>query len=154
MNLKIVEAKQNDKDFILHANHEIDVVSSIETSKLKENIDEDLLFDCQPKDKKMICLIAKSEDEYAGMVLFSRVYWADRGEGIYVSQAYVIPKFRGCGVFKKMLRSAFNFFDDTKFVTLLVAKNNEVMKKCVKNFEKEDMLSFVINKEDFLKKLN
>ena len=148
MDLRIVESDCKDKEFILHANKEIDKVSNISKSCLSQNVDEDLL-----KNKRAICLIAKDGDKPVGMVLFSKVYWADRGEGVYVSQAFVEEKYRNKGVFKKLLQSAFDFFSNTKFVTLLVAKDNFPMQKCVfgLGFEIEDMMSFVLNKNDFVK---
>ncbi len=146
MHLKIVEADENDIEFVLFANQQIDEISNISKSALKENVDVDMLHN-----KKCVCLIAKHRGKRVGMVLFSKVYWADRGEGVYVSQAFVEEKYRKKGVFRALLKEAFNFYPTTKFITLLVAKENISMQKCVEKFgfEWEDMLSFVVNKEDF-----
>lgn len=146
LQLEIGQASVEDRDFVLFANKQIDKVSDIEKSALAKNVDADV-FD----GKKCVCLVAKCGGRHAGMLLFSRVYWADRGQGIYVSQAFVCEPFRKQGVFKKMLQAAFDFYPDTQFVTLLVAKGNLGMQKCVKNlnFECEDMMSFVVNKTDF-----
>ena len=146
MCFKIVEAKKSDREFIIDANKEIDIVSCIELSALKENVDEDLL-----KQHKAVCLIAKDGEKNIGMVLFSKVYWADRGEGVYVSQAYVVDEYRKKGVFKSLLQAVFEYYPDTNFITLLVAKDNIIMQTSVKkmNFELEDMQSYVINKSDF-----
>ena len=140
----IKRAKQEDLDFILHANKEIDKASFIKSSALVYNIQHDIF------DKKYaVCFIAKKDGEYAGMILFSKVYWADRGEGIYVSQVFVEEKFRGQKVMKKLFKKALYHFKDTKFATCLVSDKNFRMIDCVNKFEREDMLSFVINKIDF-----
>jgi len=94
MNLHIEEAVVEDCDFILHANRMIDEASYIECSKLAENVKKDLF-----EDKKSICLIAKEGDKNVGMILFSKVYWADRGCGVYASQAYVVEEARKQGGF-------------------------------------------------------
>lgn len=145
---EIAQASVSDRDFILYANKQIDEVSDIDKSALAQNVDADVLHN-----KKCVCLVAKCGGRHAGMLLFSRVYWADRGQGVYVSQAFVCEQFRKQGVFKKMLQAAFDFYPDTQFVTLLVARGNLGMQKCVKtlNFEFEDMMSFVVNKNDFEK---
>ncbi len=146
MHLKIVEANESDRDFILLANRQIDSVSNISKSALKDNIDADLI-----QNKLCTCLIAKYGKKRVGMMLFSKVYWADRGEGVYISQAFVDEKYRKKGVFKALLKASFNFYPNTKFVTLLVAKENLPMQKCVEklNFEHENMFSYVVNLEDF-----
>ncbi len=146
MNFEIVEATVADKDFILEANKQIDIVSDINFSALKDNVVQDLFLK-----SKAVCLIAKHNDVRMGMVLFSKVYWADRGEGVYVSQGYVEKAYRNKGVFKSLLRAAFEFYAETKFITLLVANDNIVMQASVKKlgFEKEEMLSYVVNKSDF-----
>ncbi len=146
MDIEIVEARQSDKDFVILANHEIDDVSSIKVSKLKQNIDKDIF-----ENHKAVCLIAKVDGTNVGMVLFSKVYWADRGEGIYVSQGYVDKNFRKCGIFKSLLSSALNYYPQTKFMTCLVARKNQNMVDCMHKmcFEDEDMISYAKNKADF-----
>lgn len=148
MNLHIKEAQKEDCDFILRANALIDEASYIASSKLKQNIQKDLF-----EDKKTVCLIAWDEDQRVGMVLFSKVYWADRGRGVYVSQVFVESSHRKKGIFKKLYKAAFEYYDDTHFLTCLVARKNETMRACMKkcNFEVEDMLSYAINKEQFFK---
>ena len=146
MDIEITEAKREDKDFIVLANKEIDKASFIESSKLAENIDKDIF-----EDKLAVCLIAKDREKSIGMVLFSKVYWADRGEGIYVSQAYVVPEYRKSGVFKLLINKTLNYYNDTKFLTCLVAKENFPMVNCMKamKFEDENMISYAKNKSDF-----
>ena len=146
MNVKIVEAQRYDREFILFANREIDDASFIKSSKLKDNIDKDIF-----ENHNAICLIAKDGDKPVGMVLFSKVYWADRGEGVYLSQAYVEPAYRHNGVFKLLIEAVMNYYQNTQFLTCLVAKKNLDMVSCMKKlkFEDEDMISYAKNKSDF-----
>lgn len=146
MNIFIKEATENDREFIIWANKKIDEASFIEVSKLENNIDEDLF-----QKQKCVCLIAKIDERYAGMILFSPVYWADRGEGIYVSQVFVEEEFRCMGVMKTLFKCAINYFKDTKFMTCLVSEKNLSMLGCMGRlgYEDEGMISFAKNKEDF-----
>lgn len=147
MKIKIVEAQKQDKEFILSANQEIDDVSCIKCSKLSENVESDIFGD-----KKAVCMIAKDKNKNVGMVLFSKVYWADRGEGIYVSQAFVSKKYRQKGILKMLIKEALNYYESCKFMTCLVSKENKVMQECMKklSFEDEGMVSYAKNIEDFV----
>lgn len=147
MNIKISRAKLSDKDFILYANKEIDKASYIEKSKLSENIVDDLF-----KNKKCVCLIAREGTKNIGMVLFSKVYWADRGIGIYISQVFVEKDYRQKGVFKKLLFKALNYYKNTNFITCLVSRKNKSMVLCMTKmgFEDEGMISYARNKQDLI----
>jgi hypothetical protein len=83
------------------------------------------------------------------MILFSKVYWADRGLGIYVSQVFVEKEFRRNNVFKMLLAKAQEFYPNIKFVTFLVSKKNLTMLKCAQKMgcEDEDMVCFAKNFE-------
>lgn len=143
MKIKINRAKISDKNFILYANRKIDKASYISQSKLAENIDKDLF-----KNKKCVCLIARDAEKSVGMILFSKVYWADRGEGIYISQVFVEESYRGKGIFKFLLKKALNYYKDTNFITCLVSRKNKNMVECMSkmNFEDEGMISYAKNK--------
>lgn len=147
MNLNIREAVESDKDFIIYSNRAIDEASYIENSKLKENIERDIV-----DSNKCVCLIAEENDKKVGMTLFSKVYWADRGEGVYISQIYVEPEYRNKGVMKRFLKKIFDFYGETEFVTCLVSRKNEKMLFCMNKlgFEDENMASFAVNKSDFI----
>lgn len=146
MDFNIRKASETDKDFIVYANKEIDEESCIENSILKENIEKDLF-----QNERCVCLIVDAGEKRAGMALFSKVYWADRGEGVYISQIYVQPEFRKQGVMKRLLKAIFDYFPETHFVTCLVSRKNEKMLCCMNKmgFDDENMASFAINKEDF-----
>ena len=144
MNIKIVRAKKEDKSFILKANKEIDECSYIATSRLSKNIDVDLF-----ERKKCVCLIAKDGQKQVGMILFSKVYWADRGEGVYVSQVFVGKEYRRKNIFKLLMKKAILYYKNTNFVTCLVAKKNQNMIDAMHklSFEDEDMISYAKNFE-------
>lgn len=148
MKVFIEEAKIEDKEFILYANKMIDIVSVIEESHLSDNLQKDYF-----ENHKFECLLAKCDNKNIGLVIFSKVYWADRGEGIYVSQIFVEKSFRRKGVFKSLLRSAFDFYKETQFLTCLVSEKNENMIACMENlsFEDEKMITYVKNKQDLNK---
>ena len=78
------EAEIKDKEFILNANKEINVLSGLNDSTFEKRIDKDLFED-------RICksIIAEVGGNTVGMILYSYVYWANCGKGIYLSQAYV-----------------------------------------------------------------
>jgi GNAT superfamily N-acetyltransferase len=149
MEINIREAVATDKDFILFANRQIDDVSKIETSFFAKNADEDVF-----SLKKCVCLIAECEGRSVAMALFSKVYWADRGEGVYISQIFVEPQFRQKGIMKRFLKEIIDYYEDTNFVTCLVSRQNQTMLSCMHSmgFDDENMSSFAINKSDFLKK--
>lgn len=145
MKIKIFRAKLEDKEFILHANLEIDRCSFIENTSFAKYIEKDLF-----KNKKAVCLLARDGQKNVGMILFSRVYWADRGEGIYVSQVFVEEEYRQQGIFRLLLKRALNYYKNTNFITCLVSNKNQTMLKSINKltFEDEGMVSFAKNKSE------
>ena len=143
--MTIKKANENDKEFVLYANKMIDKASYIENSNLYQNIDRDLF-----ENGKAVCLVAKESGQNIGMIMFSKVYWADRGQGIYVSQIFVEKEYRQKGVFKKLLKTAINYYKTTRFFTCLVSRKNKKMLCCMKKLrcKDENMSTFVLNVED------
>ena len=143
--MTIKRANESDREFVLYANKMIDKASFIEKSNLYKNIDIDLF-----ENNKCVCLVAKEKDENVGMIMFSKVYWADRGQGIYVSQVFVEKEYRRKGVFRKLLKTAINYYKNTKFFTCLVSRKNKKMLCCMKRLKckDENMSTFVLNVED------
>lgn len=80
MNIHFKDAELKDKDFILNANKEINELSGLKDSTFDSRIEEDVF-------KNKICktIIAEDEDNIVGFVLYSYVYWANCGKGIYLS---------------------------------------------------------------------
>ena len=139
------EAKKEDKEFILKANKEINELSSLNDSTLEIRIDKDLF-----EDKSCKLIIAEIDNNIAGFILYSYVYWANCGKGIYLSQAYVDKNYRGQGVYKELLNELETRETECNFITDLVGPDNEVMKHVLDkmNFKSCDLITYyrMINK--------
>ena len=139
------KAELKDREFILNANKEINVLSGLDDSTFETRIDKDLF-----EDKICKSIIAEIDGKIAGMILYSYVYWANRGKGIYLSQAYIKSEFRGQGVFKSLLKELEKNEKDCNFITDLVGVENDVMKNTLNKleFETSDLVTYykMINK--------
>lgn len=145
MNIHFREAELKDKDFILKANEEINVLSNLKDSTFGIRIEKDVF---QNKICKVI--IAEDNESIAGFVLYSYVYWANCGKGIYLSQAYVQNEYRKKGIFKMLLQEIEEREKDCHFITDLVGCENEGMKHSLKklDFQSSDLITYykMINK--------
>lgn len=139
MKIKFRQAKTKDKEFILNANKEINVLSGLNDSTFDNNIDKDLFED-------NICkaIIAEIDDNVVGFVLYSYIYWANCGKGIYLSQAYVKNEYRKQGILKMLLQELETKEKECKFITNLVGNENEVMMKSLDKlgFKSSDLITF------------
>ena len=61
------------------------------------------------------------------MCLYSKIYWANQGEGLYLSQVYVKPEYRKQGIFKMIINNILDNDSSIKFITCLVGNENEDM---------------------------
>ena len=143
MNFRDAELK--DKEFILNANKEINILSGLNDSTLESRIDKDMF-----EDKTCKSIIAEIDGKVVGMVLYSYVYWANCGKGIYLSQAYVKSEYRGQGIYKQLLKELERIEKDCNFITDLVGVENNVMKQTLNKleFEESDLITYykMINK--------
>ena len=121
--MKFREVKKEDREFILKANREINELSGLNDSTLEKRIDKDLF-----EDKSCKLIIAEIDNSIAGFILYSYIYWANCGKGIYLSQAYVNENYRGQGVYKELLCELEKRETECNFITDLVGPDNEVMK--------------------------
>lgn len=139
MNISFRNAKIEDKDFILDANKEINILSGLNDSTFNHNIDKDLF-----EDKICKVIIAEVNNNVAGFVLYSYIYWANCGKGIYLSQAYVKGEYRKQGILKMLLQELEEQEKECKFITNLVGNENEVMMKSLQklNFESSDLITY------------
>lgn len=137
MNFRNAEFK--DKEFILNANKEINILSGLNDSTFETRIDKDLF-----EDKICKSIIAEIDGKTVGFILYSYVYWANCGKGIYLSQAYIKSEFRGQGLFKELLKELEKTEKDCNFITDLVGIENEVMKKSLNKlkFETSDLITY------------
>ena len=147
--MEINKAKQEDREFILYAHKEILRASGLVQSDLEENIDMDILGECD----ECKCLIVKSEGINVAMCLYSNIYWADSGNGIYLSQIYVEPEYRGKGIVQNLFKKVFEDEKEASFITLLVGKDNSCMQKVMSNLnaEKHDLFTYEIRRECLIK---
>lgn len=139
------DAELEDKEFILNANKEINILSGLNDSTLESRIDKDMF-----EDKTCKSIIAEIDGKVVGMVLYSYVYWANCGKGIYLSQAYVKSEYRGQGIYKQLLKELERIEKDCNFITDLVGVANNVMKQTLNKleFEESDLITYykMINK--------
>ena len=139
------EAEFKDREFILNANREINILSGLKDSTFENRIDNDLF-------KNKICksIIAEIDGSIVGLILYSHVYWANCGKGIYISQAYVKKEYRGQGIYRQMLKELEAKESECNFITDLVGTENTVMQTALKNmnFESSDLITYyrMINK--------
>lgn len=133
------EAELKDKEFILNANREINVLSGLNDSTFEKRIDKDLF-----ENKLCKSIVAEIDGEIVGFVLYSYVYWANCGKGIYLSQAYVESDFRGQGIYKRLLAELEVKESECNFITDLVGTENKIMKKALNklNFESSNLITY------------
>ena len=139
MVVKFREAEIKDKEFILNANREINILSGLNDSIFERRIDKDLF-----RDKICKSIIAEVDGKITGVILYSYVYWANCGKGIYLSQAYVKNGYRGKGIYKQLLMELEKKERECAFITNLVGTENELMQKTLSklNFEVSELMTY------------
>lgn len=139
MDINFRNAKLEDKEFILNVNREINILSGLNDSTFDNNIDKDLF-----EDKICKVIIAEIDNNIAGFVLYSYIYWANCGKGIYLSQAYVGSEYRKQGILKRLLQELEAREKECNFITNLVGAENEVMMKSLNklNFKLSDLITY------------
>ena len=137
--MKFREANISDKEFILNANKEINLLSGLNDSTFEKRIDKDLF-----EDKICKSIIAENNGEVVGMILYSYIYWANCGQGIYLSQAYMKKEYRGNGIYKQLLNELENKESNTNFITDLVGPENEYMQIALEKmkYESSDLITY------------
>ncbi len=131
----IRNATATDKNFVISSNDSVNQISGITTqSQLSVNFEKDILSD----NPKAFCLIAEEKKEQIAFCLYSYVYWANKGQGIYLSNVFVKPEQRKKGVLKEILSHIKNM-DNVNFITMLVGNENESMQKTIATYGAEDI---------------
>lgn len=126
MQIKIVNAKPEHKEYLLKANAEINNVNEeTHQSHFSYNLDKD--YFC--KHPKFKCLVALAENNPVGMLLYSKMYWADDGEVIWVSQTHVSKEYRKYGVFFKLVEALKKRNKNVKILSCATGKSNKTMQK-------------------------
>ena len=118
------EAIKSDKAFLLNANKEINVLSGLDYSTFEKNIDKDLF-----EDRIYKSLIVEENGVILGFLLYSYVYLANCGKGIYLPNAYVNKEYRNKGLFKMLLSELEKIEISSNFITNLVGNENSIMMK-------------------------
>lgn len=131
----IRNATIKDKDFVVSSNDNVNQASGIKTqSRLTMNFEKDFLSD----NPKAFCLIVEENKEQIAYCLYSYVYWANKGQGVYLSNVFVKPEHRKKGVLREIL-SHIKKLNDVNFITMLVGNENDGMQKAIANYGAEDI---------------
>lgn len=133
------EASENDKEYLLNANKEINILSGLDDSTFEMNMDKDLF-------EEKICksLIVEENGVILGFLLYSYVYWTNCGKGIYLSNAYVDKEHRNKGIFKMLLSKLEEIETSSNFITNLVGNENSIMMKSLNKlgYESSDLITY------------
>lgn len=62
-----------------------------------------------------------------GFCTYSYIYWTNRGQGIYLSNAYVKKEYGNKGICHKMIDYMINHEKDVHFMTCLTEDDNKIM---------------------------
>ncbi len=142
--MEIREANILDKDFIVKGNQEICNISGVKKpSKLAENFEKDLF--CE--NPKFNCFVLEENNEQIAFCLYSFVYWADTGLGIYISNIYVAPEHRRKGCVSIIFNYLKEKHPDALFFTALVGKQNYAMQSAFNKIKAvyENMITYSID---------
>ena len=126
MKIDIVKAKLEHKDFIIYANDVINNVNNtFQTNRLSQCIDKDYFSD----NPKFSCLIAELDGKPVGMILYSKFYWANDGEVLWISQMFVEEKYRKYGIFFRLIKALKEENLDIQIVSCATGEENIRMQK-------------------------
>lgn len=134
--IKVLKANRLHKDFIIYANKVINNVNNTnQTNGLEKNIDKD--YFCN--NPKFNCLIAEIENKPVGMILYSRFYWANDGEVLWISQMFVEKEYRKYGVFFKLIEKLREENKNIKIVSCATSGENLRMQKILKYYGAQEI---------------
>lgn len=126
MKIEIVNAKLEHKEYLIKANAEINNINEIEhESAFSKNLDKDLFV----KSPKFKCLVALADNKPIGMLLYSKMYWADDGVVLWVSQIHVDKDYRKFGIFFKLIEILKKKNKDAVLISCATGKPNKTMQK-------------------------
>ena len=136
MEIKVVHAKKEHKDFLIYANKVIDNVNNMEETKgLELNIYKDYFCD----NPKFQCLVAEADGKPVGMILYSYFYWASDGNVLWISQMFIEPEYRKQGVFFKLISKLREENKDIKIVSCATGNDNIRMQRILKYYGGHEM---------------
>ena len=127
----VKHALRKHKDFIITASKRVNEINHIpQTNNLEENIERDY-YGYAPKFE---CLIAEVSDEPVGMAIYSKCYWANEGEALWISQIYVDKKYRKYGIFMKIIKKIKEENKDVKLISCGVKRDNRKTRRILKYY--------------------
>ena len=129
--ITVLKANKLHKDFIIYSNKVINNVNNTsQTNGLEANIEKDYFCDSP----KFNCLVAEIDEKPVGMILYSKFYWANDGEVLWISQMYVEQEYRKYGVFFKLINKLKQENKDIKIVSCATGNENLKMQKIIKYY--------------------
>ncbi len=129
--ITVLKANKLHKDFIIYSNKVINNVNNTsQTNGLEANIEKDYFCDSP----KFNCLVAEIDEKPVGMILYSKFYWANDGEVLWISQMYVEQEYRKYGVFFKLINKLKQENKDIKIVSCATGNENLKMQKILKYY--------------------
>lgn len=127
--IKIVKANKSHKTFLVKANQ---IIHNISEQAYESGFAKRLDADCFCKHPKFSCIVAECDGMAVGFILYSKMYWADDGEVIWVSQMYVDNEYRKYGVAIKLYSILKEFNKSANVISCATGKNNKTMNKILK----------------------
>ena len=136
MDIKILHAKKEHREFLIEANKIIDEINNMEQyTEFEKNIDNDYYCN-NPKFK---CLVAEVDGKPVGMILYSFFYWANDGPVLWISQMYIKEEYRKYGIFFKIINKLREENSDIKIVSFGTGIKNFRMQKIIKYYGGHEM---------------
>jgi len=128
----VKHAERRHKNFIIESNKKSNMLNCIPESKyLEKNIEKDY-FCFNPK---FSCLVAEIDSVPVGMIIYSKYYWPNDGEAIWISQIYVDKKYRKCGVFFKLISKLRKENRNIRIITFAANRGNLRIQKIIKMYK-------------------
>jgi len=147
MDIKILHANRDHKDFLIEANKIIDEVNNMEQpTEFEKHIDADYYCD-KPKFE---CLVVEVDNVPVGMILYSYFYWASDGQVLWISQMYIKEEYRKYGIFFKLIKRLREENENIKLASFGTGVENFRMQKIIKHYEGHEMS----NLKFYYKKIN
>ena len=123
--IKVVKASKKHISFLIESNR---IIHNISEQTYESGFAKRLKNDYFKK-KKFYCLVAEVNKKPVGMLLYSKMYWADDGEVLWVSQMYVDKGYRKLGIAQYLYSSIKKFNSDAKVISCATAKSNDTINK-------------------------
>jgi len=127
--ISIIKATKKHREFLIKSNSIIHEISEQDCgSEFAKRIDVD--YFC--KTPKFYCLIAEYNNIPVGTILYSKMYWADDGEVLWVSQMFVEKEYRKHGVAIELYKALKAFSPEANVIACATGKGNATMNKVLK----------------------